>query len=137
MKTNFSTGKSKIFIRQFAWLTMLDRYFRGSFMKMFSFDQCLVVQRRIYFAKLNVFTDCGFHFSSENEEDDPLRILTEEDEKAIILPSENCTINATSSMYLDCGKWLPIDETSVLNKFSLNQTFTNSHFLKASDFISF
>ena len=89
------------------------------------------------FAKLNVFTDCGFHFSLESEEDDPLRILTEDDEKAIILPSKNCSINATSSMYLDCGKWLPIDETSVLNKFSLNQTFTNSHFLKASDFISF
>ncbi|KAJ7351701.1 hypothetical protein OS493_035961 [Desmophyllum pertusum] len=73
--------------------------------------------------------DCGFRFSLESE-DDPLRILTEGDEKDIILPSENCSINATTSMYLECGSWLPIDEISVLNKFSLHQLSMDCHILK-------
>lgn len=79
-------------------------------------------------------TDCGFHFSSEKEDDDPLQILKEGDEKAVSLSSKTCTINVSTSMYLDCGTWLPIDEMSVLNKFSLNQKFMDSHILKASDF---
>lgn len=109
----------------FAWLTIFNCYFIGSFFSCLAQDLNFILQN-------NVFTDCGFQFSSESEEDDPLRILKEGDEIAFIPRSKNCSINATSSMYLDCGKWLPIDEMSVLNKFSLKQRFMDSHVLKAS-----
>lgn len=51
------------------------------------------------------------------------------------LPLKNCTINASTSMYLECGTWLPIDEMIVLDKFSLNQSCTDCPILKASDLI--
>lgn len=51
------------------------------------------------------------------------------------LPLKNCTINASTSMYLECGTWLPIDEMIVLDKFSLNQNCTDCPILKASDLI--
>ena len=53
----------------------------------------------------------------------------------VVLPSKNCTINASTSVYLECGTWFPIDEMAVFNTFSLNQSFMDSHILKASDLI--
>ena len=81
-------------------------------------------------------TDCGFQFSSENEDDDdPLQILKEGDQDLVVLPSKNCTINVSTSMYLECGTWLPLDEMFVLNSFSLNQSCMDTPILKASDLI--
>lgn len=78
-----------------------------------------------------MFTDCGFYFSLESD-DDPLSILTEGDERMLTLPSTNCSINATSSMYLDCGRLRAIDERSLNSKFSLNHWIADSHTLKVS-----
>ena len=80
-------------------------------------------------------TGCGFQFSSETEVDGPLEVLKEGDKKTVVLPSKNCTINASSSMYLECGTWRPINEMSVLNTFSLNQSCMDSPILKASHLI--
>ena len=65
-------------------------------------------------------------------ENDPLRILQDGEEKAVFLPSGNCSIDASASEYLDCGIWRPIDNMSVLNKFSLQGRFTDSYSFKAS-----
>ena len=78
-----------------------------------------------------MFTDCGFYFPLESD-DDPLTILTEGDERMLTLPSTNCSINATSSMYLDCGRLRAIDERSLNSKFSLNHWIADSHTLKVS-----
>ena len=80
-------------------------------------------------------TGCGFQFSSETEVDDPLEVLKEGDQKTVALPFKNCTINASTSMYLECGTWRPINEMSVLNTFSLNQSCMDSPILKASHLI--
>ena len=77
------------------------------------------------------FTDCGFYFSLENK-DGPLTILMEGDERAFTLPSTNCSINASSSMYLDCGTWRSIDKMSLMNKFSLNHWIMDCPVLKVS-----
>ena len=63
---------------------------------------------------------------------DPLRILQDGEEKAVSLLSGNCSIDASTSEYLDCGIWRPIDDMSVLNKFSLHGRFTDSYSFKAS-----
>lgn len=67
---------------------------------------------------------------------DPLRILQDGEEKAVFLPSGNCSIDASTSEYLDCGIWRSIDNMSVLNKFSLHGRFTDSYSFKASTSIS-
>ena len=85
--------------------------------------------------KLSFSTGCGFQFSSETEVDPPLEVLKEGDQQAIVLPSKNCTIDALTSIYLDCRTWRPIDEISVLNTFSLNQSCMDSPILKASNLV--
>ena len=77
------------------------------------------------------FADCGFHFSLEDKTG-PLSILMEGDERAFTLPSMNCSVNASSSMYLDCGTWRPIDKISLMNKFSLNHWIMDFPVLKVS-----
>ena len=67
---------------------------------------------------------------------DPLRILQDGEEKAVFLPSGNCSIDTSTSEYLDCGIWRSIDNMSVLNKFSLHGRFTDSYSFKASTSIS-
>ena len=67
--------------------------------------------------------------------DDSLEVLEECDQQPVVLPSKNCIIDASSSMYLDCRTWRPIDEISVLNTFSLNQSCMESPILKASNLI--
>lgn len=69
-------------------------------------------------------------------ENDPLRILQDGEEKAVFLPSGNCSIDASTSEYLDCRIWHPIDDMSVFNKFSLHRRFTDSYSFKASTSIS-
>ena len=85
--------------------------------------------------KLSFSTGCGFQFSSETEVDDPLEVLKEGDQQVVVLPSKNCTIDASTSMYLDCRTWRPIDEITVLNTFSLNQSCIDSSILKVSNLI--
>ena len=85
--------------------------------------------------KLSFPTGCGFQFSSETDADDPLEVLKEGDQQVVVLPSENCTIDSSTSTYLDCRTWRPIDEISVLNTFSLNQSCMESPMLKASNLI--
>lgn len=80
---------------------------------------------------IHLSTDCGFLFAMERK-NDPLRILQDGEEKAVFLPSGNCSIDASTSEYLDCGIWRPIDDMSVLNKFSLHGRFTDSYSFKAS-----
>ena len=82
---------------------------------------------------IRLSTDCGFLFAMER---DPLRILQDGEEKAVFLPSGNCSIDASTSEYLDCGIWHPIDDMSVFNKFSLHRRFTDSYSFKASTSIS-
>lgn len=84
---------------------------------------------------IHLSTDCGFLFAMERE-NDPLRILQDGEEKAVFLPSGNCSIDASTSEYLDCGIWHPIDDMSVFNKFSLHRRFTDSYSFKASTSIS-
>jgi len=84
----------------------------------------------------SVPSGCGFQFTSETEVDDPLEVLKEGDQKSVLLPSKKCTINASASSYLECGTWRPINEMSVLDTFSLNQSCMDSSILKASDLIS-
>ena len=84
---------------------------------------------------IHLSTDCGFLFAMERE-NDPLRILQDGEEKAVFLPSGNCSIDASTSQYLDCGIWHPIDDMSVFNKFSLHRRFTDSYSFKASTSIS-
>ena len=67
--------------------------------------------------------------------DDPLEVLKEGDQQVVVLPSKNCTIDASTSMYLDCRTWRPIDEITVLNTFSLNQSCIDSSILKVSNLI--
>ena len=50
---------------------------------------------------------------------------------ALTLSSANCSINITSSVYLDCGIWRPIDKMSAVNKFSLGR-YMDFHILKVS-----
>ena len=84
---------------------------------------------------IHLSTDCGFLFAMERE-NVPLRILQDGEEKAVFLPSGNCSIDASTSEYLDCGIWHPIDDMSVFNKFSLHRRFTDSYSFKASTSIS-
>ena len=85
--------------------------------------------------KLSFPTGCGFQFSTETDADDPLEVLKEGDQQMVVLPSKNCTIDASTSMYLDCRTWRPIDEISVLKTFSLNQSCMDRPILKASNLI--
>lgn len=89
----------------------------------------------VYVVKILCPAGCGFQFSSDTEVDDPLEVLKEGDQRAVVLPSKNCTINESTSMYLECGTWRPIDKMSVLNTFRLNQSCMDSPILKASDLI--
>ncbi|XP_068714867.1 uncharacterized protein [Montipora foliosa] len=76
--------------------------------------------------------DCGLYFTEESNED-PVRILTEGERQVITLPGANCSINTTSSSYLDCGIWRQIDEVSLIKKLSLIQRNWNVHVLKVND----
>ncbi|XP_022803663.1 uncharacterized protein LOC111340999 isoform X1 [Stylophora pistillata] len=72
-------------------------------------------------------------------DDDPIRILRDGEEKAIFLPGGDCYINASTSEYLDFGKWRPVDDMSALNKLSLHKGSTDSYSLKVggSNFSTF
>lgn len=80
---------------------------------------------------LHVFTDCGLRFPMESEES-PLKLLADRGEMVIDLPPRNCSINASTCMYLDCQTWRPIDKMIVMDKFSLTHWKMDNHILKVS-----
>ena len=65
-------------------------------------------------------------------EETPLKLLADRDEMVINLPPRNCSINASSCMYLDCQTWRPIDNMIVMDKFSLTHWKMGNHILKVS-----
>ena len=79
----------------------------------------------------HVFTDCGLRFPMESEET-PLKLLADRDEMVINIPPRNCSINASSCMYLDCQTWRPIDKMIVIDKFRLTHRKMDNHILKVS-----
>lgn len=93
------------------------------------------IPRRVIRKILITWQHCRFLFSMERD-DDPIRILRDGEEKAIFLPGGDCYINASTSEYLDCGKWRPVDDMSALNKLSLHKGSTDSYSLKVSSLTS-
>ena len=65
-------------------------------------------------------------------EETPLKLLADRDEMVINLPPRNCSINASSLMYLDCQTWRPIDKMIVIDKFRLTHRKMDNHILKVS-----
>lgn len=65
-------------------------------------------------------------------EETPLKLLADRDEMVINLPPRNCSINASSCMYLDCQTWRPIDKMIVIDKFRLTHRKMDNHILKVS-----